>query len=137
MAKLSIFKINSNAVRDGEWVRVGEEFDDLEIQTRGFTDQFNDVRAAKLRRAAQLGHSGDVARLPAADFREINIDCIADLCLQDVRNLVDEAGNKVGFADFCALLRHPDYPKLYEAVLRAIGQVGIIRAQSVQAAVGN
>ncbi len=137
MAKLSNFKINSNAVRNGEWVRVGEEFHDLEIQTRGYTDQFTDARAARMRDAARRLCAGDVTRLPAAEFRAINIECIIEFCLQDVRNLVDDADAPIGFADFCALLRQADYTHIYEAVLRAVGMVGIIRAETVKAAVGN
>jgi hypothetical protein len=137
MAKLSKFKIIAGAILAGAWVRVGDDFDDMEIQTRGYTDAFNDARAANLRKAAQYAYGGDVSRIPGARFREINAECIIEYCLIDVRNVSNDDGTPMTFADFCDALRDPAYQEIYVAVLRAIGMVGYIKATDVETATGN
>ena len=52
---------------------VGGDFDDLEIKTRGMTDAYFDLQAAKLNKAARsLG--GDVNRIPGRVRRQITVD---------------------------------------------------------------
>lgn len=138
MVQLSSFRINAKAVQSGQWVRVGEEYEDLEIQTRGFTDEYNDARASRLRRKAmQRGHAGDMAKLPVADVREINTDCLIEFCLLDVRNIKGDDGQPVPFAQFCELLRDPAYPDLFSATVRAVTLVGLVKAADVETASGN
>jgi hypothetical protein len=117
-------------------VRVGEEFDDLEIKTRGLTDQYHDARAAKLRRAA-LQHGGDVNKLPLAVTRRILVECLGDHVLLDVRNLENESGEPVSFDQFKALLAEPDYADLVVAALKAAAQVGLTRQAETEDAVKN
>jgi hypothetical protein len=138
MAKLNQFRQNASAIQQGEWVRVAEEYDDLEIQTRGFTDAYFDAQAARQRRAA-VGMGGDVSKLPSALKRSINLDCmIAHVLLTPpVRNLVDDDGEPVSADAFFSMLRDPNYASLLNACFIAAAQVGQRRADDVTEAVGN
>lgn len=136
MARLASFKIDSRAREAGEWQSPGEEYDDLEILTRGFTDAYTDARAARLRRAA-MGFGGDASKIPSGSARSITVECLITHCLLDVRGLVDDAGGTVTFARFCDLLRDPDYADLFVAAVRAASLVGMRRAADVQDALGN
>lgn len=138
MAKLSQFKQNSRAIQEGEWVRVGEEYDDLEIQTRGLTDSYYDAQASRQRRAA-VSLGGDVSKLPSAIRRRINIECLIEhvLLTPPVRNLQHDNGREVTGAEFEDMLRDPDYPELFLACFKAAAQVGQKRAEDLEEAKGN
>lgn len=136
MAKLSAFRVNSKAVTEGEWVRIGDEYDDLEIKTRGRTDQYHDATARRQRKAA-AGFGGDVTKLPLAIRREINVECLIEFVVLDVRNLLDDAGEPVTLDQFRALLRDPDYKELVEACYIAAEMVGQRRAAEAEEARGN
>lgn len=136
MAKLSSFRTNSKAIQEGEWVKVGEEYDDLEIKTRGFSDVYFDAQAAKQRRAA-TGFGGDVTKLPSALRRSINVEALIAHVVLDVRNLTDDAGKPVTKDQFCDLLRNDDYAELVVACFKAAGQVGQRKAADIEDAVGN
>lgn len=136
MAKLKAFKRDSRYQTTGEWVQIGEEYDDLEILTRGFTDSYTDKRSAMFRKTA-LKYRGDVSKVTTAEGRDITIECLISECLLDVRNLLDEAGQPVTFAAFCGNLRDPDYADLYTATLMACGMVGRARAADADADVKN
>lgn len=136
MARLSGFKINSKAIENGQWVSPGEEYDDLQILTRGFTDLYTDARAAKLRRAA-LAYSGETTKVPNSIQREILVECMIEHVLLDVRNLTDDQGSPVDFARFCDLLRDPDYADLVTASIRAASLVGKQRLADTKDAAGN
>lgn len=138
MAKLSSFKRNfSQAYDTGEWVRVGDEYEDLEIQTRGFTDEYSDMRNAALRRTAVQKYRGDMTKITTAETRGITIDCIAAKSLLGVRNLVDDDGQPVALKDFVTMLRNPDYADLYNAALVACANVGRARAVDAEDDVKN
>lgn len=138
MATLRNFKQDSQAIENGEWVLVGGEFDDLEVHTKGMTDQYFDLQAAKLNKAAR-SVGGDVNRLPGKVRRQITVDCIINTLFLDVRNLYhdDEKKEPVTKEEFIELLRDPDYMELVVAVMRAAGRVGQARAEAVEEAVGN
>lgn len=136
MAKLNSFKVDSKLIEHGEWVSPGEEYDDLEIKCRGFTDTYTDVRSAKMRRAA-MRFGGDVNKVPISLSREITVDCMIDHVLLDVRNIQDEHGQPVTFEQFCQLLKTPDYYDLVLACLRAAAVVGTHRIDDVQDAAKN
>ena len=137
MAKLSAFKTDSRAVNEGEWVRVGEEYDDLEVRTRGFTDAYFDAQAAKQRRAA-VSFGGDTNKLPMALRRKINIECLTQHVILDVRNLEDDiTGQPMTVERFKALLEDPDYGDLLTACFKAASQVGQRRATELEEAAGN
>lgn len=129
MAKLKNFKRNlSQAYDAGEWVRVGDEYEDLEIQTRGFTDEYTDMRNALLRRTAVQKYRGDTSKITTAENRDITIDCIASKSLLGIRNLVDDDMQPVTLPAFIEMLRDPDYSDLYTAALVACANVGRARA---------
>lgn len=136
MAKLSAFKTDSKAVAEGEWVRVGEDYDDLEIRTRGMTDAYTNARDARHRKAA-VGFGGDVSKLPVEIRRRINIDCLATFLVLDVRNLTDDDGAPVTVDAFKDLLSDPDYDDLVTACYRAASQVGKRKADDLADAAGN
>jgi hypothetical protein len=136
LAKLSAFKIDSRKVEQGEWIQPGEEFEDLEILTRGFTDVYEDAKNGRLRRAS-VGFGGNQNKIPNAIRREIVVDCLIKHCLLDVRNLSNGDGDAITFTEFCELLRSGDYPDLVNAAIAAASQVGMRRAADVEDAVGN
>ncbi|EHM01157.1 hypothetical protein HMPREF9946_02232 [Acetobacteraceae bacterium AT-5844] len=140
MAKLSQFRQNSTAIIKGEWVPVGDEFGDLEILTRGFTDEYYDAQAARQRVAAR-DFDGDVSRLPTATRRSINLDCLIDHVLLGVRNLEHDegpqAGKPVTLEEFHDLLRNPDYAELVAGCFKAPARVGRRRKADLADAVGN
>jgi len=136
MARLNSFRVDSRLIEQGEWVSPGEEYDDLEILTRGLTDQYSDARAAKLRRAA-LRYGGDVNKLPGSITRDITVECMIDHVLLDVRHLSDEDGNPIDFAGFKELLRNPDYSDLVIAALKAAAIVGTQRIRNAEDAEKN
>ncbi|WP_419900650.1 hypothetical protein [Roseomonas sp. USHLN139] len=134
MAKLSSFRLNKIALEQGEWISPGDEYDDLEIRTRGLTDQYRDALAAKLRRAA-TGFGGDQSKIPGAIFRRHVVDALREHVLLDVRNIEDDAGKPLAFADFCKLLADVEYSDLREACLRAAAMVGrVAQEDKVEAA---
>lgn len=136
MAKIAKFRKNSAAIREGEWVKPGEEYDDMEILTRGFTDDYLDAQAQKLRRAASAwGNSPE--RIPVKIKREINTDCLLKYVILDVRNLQHDDGSAVSLDEFKDMLRDPDYDELLVACYRAAAQVGQIKQADVEEAVGN
>jgi hypothetical protein len=131
MAKISTFKINSRAQKEGEWVPPGEEYGDLEILTRGLTDPYFDAQAARQRRAA-VGFNGNVDKLPLAIRRAINLDLLIEHVVLDVRNLEHDDGTKVTFDEFTQMLRDPDYAELATACFAAASQVGKRRATDLE-----
>jgi len=140
MAKLSQFRVNAAAQRDGEWVPAGDEFGDIEIRTRALTDAYFDAQARRLRAAAArlpAPDTGLVDRIPMADRRAINRECLIEHVLLDVRNLAHDDERPVTVAEFADLLRQDDYAELLVACFRAAGQVGQRRAETIQAAAGN
>lgn len=130
MAKLSRFKADLARVNDGAWVTLGEEYGEIEIKTRGFTDVYNDARGAKIRRAASR-YGGDALKIPQAEVRAILIELLIKHCLLDVRNLEDEKGEPVSFALFCDLLQEDQFSDLYGAALAAANLVSTEREQDL------
>jgi hypothetical protein len=136
MAKLSAFRQDAKAIAEGEWMRVGEEYGDLEIHSRGFTDEYFDAQAA-LQRQAAVGLGVEVSRLPSKVRRRINIDCLIQHVVLDVRNLTHDDGPAVTFDEFCGFLRDPSYVELVTACFKAAGKVGQRRTAELEDALGN
>lgn len=136
MARLSSFRVDSKAIEDGQWISPGSEFDDLEIKTRGVTDQYNDARNAKMRRAA-IRFGGDITKVPSAISRGITVDCLIEFLLLDVRNIVDDEGKPISFGPFCDMLHLPDYIDLVVACLKAAAIVGLSKANEIEDAKKN
>jgi hypothetical protein len=133
MAKLSRFKQDHKAITEGEWITL-EEFDGLEIFTRGYNDDYEDARSRKQRQAA-VSMGGNVDRLPIAIKRKINVECLIAHVVRDVRNLTDDDGRPVPFPEFCDLLRDPDFYDLVVACYAAAAQVGQRRQFDLEEAV--
>lgn len=137
MAKLTNFKRDSKAIAEGEWISPGEEYEDLEIMTRGYTDMYADTRASRLRRAVTTAGVRSVESLPSATVRTITVECLISHVLLDVRGLAHEDGTPVSFGEFCELLRNPDYGDLFVAAVTAASRVGMKRAEDLADALGN
>lgn len=139
MVDISRFRTDSRAIMMGEWVLVDEvEYGDLEIRTRGFTDEYFDAQSRRQRaEAKRLGVV--VENLPSGMKRKINVDCICEFMVLDVRNLTikAEGDRPILIEEFYDYLRNPDFPELIVACFRAAGKVGQSRDVDVEEAVGN
>jgi hypothetical protein len=137
MARLKDFRSDTRAISDGAWIRVNEAlYDDLEINTRGYTDDFVDAQAQRLARAAERVN-GDLNRIPNAVRREINAALLRDFLVLDVRNLQDDDGNPVSRDQFLDMLSDPAYFRLSRACFEAAGRVTTQSVAQVEAAAGN
>lgn len=130
MASLARFKSDLTKINEGTWVTLDENYGEIEIKTRGFTNAYNDARGARIRRAA-LRFGGDALKIPTSDVRAILVELLIKHCLLDVRNLEDEKGQPVSFALFCELLNEDAYSDLYGAALAAANQVSTEREQDL------
>ena len=135
MRKISAFKKNPAVQAEGVWKRP-DAGEDLEIKSRGFTDEYTDAQAAKQRQAAK-GFGGDTEKLPAALKRKINVECLIKHSLVDVRGLEDDAGKSVKFDAFCEMLRSGDYPALVSAAFMAAALASDERESDLKEALGN
>jgi hypothetical protein len=137
MARLSEFRVDSRAIADGAWVRVDDAlYGDLEILTRGFTDEFVDAQTARLARAANA-YNNDQTRIPNAERRKINASLLRDFLVLDVRNLTDDDGHAVACDAFHAMLDDPAYFRLARACFEAAGRVSTQSEAQLRAAQGN
>ena len=138
MAKLSAFRSDRKAIVDGAWVRVNEAlYDDLEILTRGFTDEFVDAQTLRLQRAAEP-YAGDQTRIPNALRREVNAGLLRDYLVLGVRNLIDDdTGDPVTLDAFLTMLDDPQYFRLNRASFDAAGRVTTQSAKQIEHAMGN
>ena len=80
--------------------------------------------------------AGGEDRVPAEVRAQINVDCLIDRGLLDVRGLT-ESGEPVTFARFCDMLRDPGYGDLTNVAFLAAGMVGRQKAAETEAALGN
>jgi hypothetical protein len=136
MAKLSDFHLNVKAMREGEWVSMGAEFGDLEIKTKAMGDGYHKMQSDLLRREARLAGGED--KIPAVKKREINVKCLVECCLLDVRGLTQDDGvTPVSFKEFCELLAEEAYAEMAVLALRATIEVGTKRAAKKEEAKGN
>jgi hypothetical protein len=137
MAKLSMFTSDTRAINDGTWIRVNEAlYGDLDILTRGHTDEFIDAQNARLRQAAQP-YNNDPDRVPNAVRRDLNASLLRDYLVLDVRNLVDDDDAPVSKDQFIAMLDQPDYSKLARACWDAAARVTALSKEQLDAAKGN
>lgn len=137
MAKLSDFRTDTRAIKDGAWIRVNAAlYDDLEIQTRGYTDDFIDAQARRLARAAEP-FGGDQTQIPNAVRRQVNAGLLREFLVLGVRNLNNDAGEPVTLDEFLAMLDDPAYYRLSRAAFEAAGRVTTQVGAQVTAAVGN
>jgi hypothetical protein len=137
VAALRDFRIDTRAIQDGAWIRVNESlYGDLEILTRGFTDEFVDANKQRTKHLASR-YGGDSDRIPNADMRELNASLLREYLVLDVRNLTDDDGEVVKAAEFHGLLGDPAYGQLARACWDAAGRVSTQSAEQLEGAVKN
>lgn len=137
MAKLSAFKIDARACRDGEFVSLGAEFGGMEIKTRALTDAYSDAIAARLRQAAR-SHQGRTEQVPIAEVRRIRFECLRDhVWCGELRGAENDDGTPAAWADMLAIMEDPSGIELFEAAAAAPLRVGARQADDLRDAVGN
>ncbi len=145
MADLNDFIIDRDAVRDGEWITVGDGGNTFEIRTRGFTPKYRDALNALRRHAArdlnrklQPGdamYSADTLP-PSADDR-CQGQATATHCVMDVRGLTSK-GVAVTVEQFRDLLSDPEgRTGLLILAIGAASRVGTDRKEETAVAEGN
>lgn len=136
MARLKDFRVDTKALNDGIWVRVGEEYGDLEILARGTTDAFFDAKnALETKYVTQYGGSRDA--IPNAILRDINAQLLEKHLIVDVRNLEGDDGQPLSVTEFHKLMYDAEYSRLSAAAWRAVGRASNQFASQVEMAVGN
>jgi hypothetical protein len=138
MAKLSSFLIDTRATADGAWIRVNEAlYDDLEILTRGYTDEFVDAQAARQRKARMDLTLSENDPLPNAVARKLNASLLRDFLVLDVRNLTADDGSAVTIEEFHAMLDQPEAQRLARACWDASAKASVRTKEQADAALGN
>lgn len=138
MAKLKSLLTDIVAINDGMWVTVNPAlYDDLQIKTRGFTDQFVDAQQARFLKAKTDLNLREVDPLPNAVGRKINARLAQDFLVLDVRGLEDEDGQTVGVEPFKKMLENENASRLVRAVFEAAGRVSSKTMESQVIEVGN
>lgn len=136
MVKLLKLRRDAQKVQDGEWIRPGEEFEDLELKVRGYTFEFTDARAERFRAAARK-YGGDINKVKGKESHAIVVSTIRDYLLLDVRGVLDQDGNPVPVEVFGQLLGDLNYQLLVKACIDAAGQVGQEKIEDDEEAIKN
>lgn len=136
MASLKEFQSDLKSITDGMWVRVHEAYGDLEIQVRGFTDEFHDARTARTMAAAEP-YGGDEKKIPNDVQRRVNASLMEDYLIIGVRNLKDDDGQDVTIERFHKLLYQKDFGRLSRMSWDAAGRVSARSMAQVEAAEKN
>jgi hypothetical protein len=136
MVDLSEFRTDTKAINDGVWLRVNEAaYGDLEILSRGFTDDFVDAQNARIAKAAEP-YGNDRTRVPNSLMRQINASLLEDYLVLDVRNLKNgEADVEVGA--FHMMLYDAAFNRLSRACWDAASRVTTRSEAQLKSAVGN
>lgn len=136
MVKLLKLRRDAQRINDGEWVRPGEEFEDLELKIRGYTFEFTDARAERFRAAARK-YGGDINKVKGKESHAIVVSTIKDYLLLDVRGVVDQDGTEIGIEKFKELLGDMNWQMLVRACIEAAGQVGQERLEDDETTIKN
>jgi hypothetical protein len=125
------------AIRDGVWVKVDPAlFGDLEIKSRGHSDEFIDAQAAMSRKARlDLGLNADDP-LPNATQRQINADLLRKFLVLDVRNLT-RGGEPVAVEEFHGMLSQENAVRLSRACWLAAAKASSRTMKLEEADTGN
>lgn len=134
MVDISSFRRDANAMAHGEWVSPGPEFGDIEIRTKAISYSYIDAKAAAMRQAAR--EFGGIDKIPSEREARINVECMINHALLDVRGLT-AGGEPVGFRAFCDMLRNPEFGELASMAFTACNLVGRLRAADMDAGAGN
>lgn len=136
MTQLSEFQSDMRAIQDGVWVQVNEAYGDLEIQVKGFSDEFHDRRTAKYVAAAEP-YGGEREKIPNAESRKINASLMEEFLIIGVRNLFNKDGKEVTLEEFHKLLYLPDYGRLTRMCWECVNKVSARSVAQTEAAVKN
>lgn len=137
MVSIDAFRSDSRAINEGDWVRVDEaRYGDLEILTRGFTDDFVDAQNQRTEKLAEA-HMGDRTRIANSEMRKLNASLLEDYLILDVRNLTDDKGEPVSVGLFHAMLYQPEYSRLQRAAWVAAARISTRSVQQLDEARGN
>ncbi len=133
--KVTSFRRDAKAMRDGEWVSPGPEFGDVEIKTRAMMSAYYDSLNAKTAREAR--RVGGENKIGQQFKNRVIIEAMIDHCLLDIRGLEHDDGTPITIAEFRDMIREEDYAELATMALQATIQVGRQRDDELQDAVGN
>jgi hypothetical protein len=137
MVSITEFRSDTRSINDGDWVRVdAARYGDLEIFSRGFTDEFVDAQNNRTGKAAEA-YVGDKTRIPNSELRKINASLLEDFLILDVRNLTDDAGIAVTVDTFHSMLYEPQYSRLARASWEAAARISTRSMAQLDAARGN
>lgn len=135
MAKLSTFARNPVAMREGEWINPGPEYNGIEIKSKAMGSAYTDMRASKMRRAARLVGGED--KVGSKERNQIEIESLNETCLVDVRGLDHADGKTVTIKEFKELILLPEYGELAIMSFTCAVRVGQNNAALVEEAEGN
>ncbi len=136
MADLKEFQVDTRAIADGVWIEVNPAaYGDLEILSRGFTDEFVDAQNRKMTNAAEQ-YSGDRAQITNSQLRSINASLLEDYLVVNVRNLTS-SGQPVPVEDFHSMLYKPEFHRLARACWEAAARVTTRSVAQIETAKGN
>lgn len=121
MAKLGDFSRDIKAIKDGDWVNPGPEYDGLEILTKGLGPKYADSQSRRMKRAST--NLGGESKITQEERNLINTESLIETCLMDVRGLYDEDGQPVSFERFCDLIRQEKYYDLNQLCFTAAVQL--------------
>jgi hypothetical protein len=133
---LKNFMLNPAALADGEWLSLGEEFDDAAIKAKPFNDAYANARAQKMRRLA-ANYGGDERRIPTEKTRDVIVDCLKQFCIQGVRGIDIEPGKPITLDQFVDVLRQPEGGQWLTAVVNAVSRAGTAVDEDEATAAGN
>ena len=134
--RLSDIKVNPDAVQNGEWVKEIPEFEDLEVQVRGFDSSAYRLAQAKKIRLLPRG----LRQNPTPEVSDrMQSELLYEVVLLDWKNLIGDDGKPIVYSKEKAkeLLADPQYRALRDAVAWAASVVGADRGDAREAAAKN
>lgn len=145
MASLTRYRADIARINDGEWITVGQDGDEFEIRTRGFTPRYRDALNQLCRQAAreanrrlqpgQLAYTPDA--LPPTMFDKCQGQALAEHVTLDVRGLTHDGDRPVTGDELRDMLRDPE--QFSGLLVLAIGAAARVHAdrQSESTEAGN
>ena len=133
--KVGTFRRDARAMREGEWVSPGPEFEDVEIKTRAMLPVYHDQYAIRVaREARRVGGEANIG----IEFRNrLVVDLIIAHCILDIRGLEHDDHTPILFEEFCEMIRDESYADLAAMAIKATGAVGRARDDVREDAIKN
>jgi hypothetical protein len=140
MAGIKSLRRDMAKVNEGEWRRLYLDTNpdkDGYVLTKGVSTTYQDALNRRLSSAAK-SFNGQVGKIPTAQANRIEVDASIECLFRDVRGLqLDDGGTDLTFAEFCDLIRQPDYRQLFLLASAAAAAVGVAAEEATAEAVGN